>query len=72
MIVVATATPASASTRDNGASPVRGARAISPFREALLVRGHGEWAFHADGRHVRVAREAPLQLTSVSVSSSTR
>ena len=42
-----------------------GTRRVSAFREALLAHGHGEWAFHADGRHVRVAREAPLQLSSV-------
>lgn len=34
---------------------------MSPFREALLAFGHGEWAF-LDGAIVRVARAEPLQL----------
>jgi hypothetical protein len=49
--------------QQSGQTP--GTRTVSAFRAALLARGHGEWAFHADGRHVRVARDAPLQLSSV-------
>ena len=34
----------------------------SPYRRALIALGLGEWAFSPDGRHVRVARDLPLQL----------
>lgn len=42
---------------------------MSPFREALLAGGHGEWAFVA-GELVRVAREQPLQLSSCTLPNS--
>ena len=35
---------------------------MSPFRAALLELGLGEWAFKADGQHVRVARIERAQL----------
>jgi hypothetical protein len=38
---------------------------MSPFRQALLALGVGEWEFRADGCHVRVARLFPLQLGNV-------
>ena len=72
MIVGVTGTLESVLPQHSGISAGRGPRAISPFRQALLMRGHGEWAFHADGKHVRVAREAPLQLSSLSLESPAR
>jgi hypothetical protein len=72
MIVGVTGTLESVLTQHNELSAGRGRRVLSPFRQALLMRGHGEWAFHADGKHVRVAREAPLQLSSLSFESPAR
>ena len=72
MNVGVTGTLESVLTQHFGPLAGRGPRAISPFRQALLVRGHGEWAFHPDGKHVRVAREAPLHLSSLSLESPAR
>ena len=38
---------------------------MSPFRQACVAAGMGEWGFSADGNHVRVARTQPLQLGNV-------